>query len=70
MLVKFRRILLDVSVWHYVYYTIEFNETVKKPEERRDMAHIHWLKKHFPFLRQYDHMTEIHSAATQRTSLT
>ncbi|KAK6108452.1 hypothetical protein QQG55_32135 [Brugia pahangi] len=41
------------AVWHYIYYTIEFNENIRKPEERRDMTYIQWLKKQFPALRQY-----------------
>ncbi|VDO29215.1 unnamed protein product [Onchocerca flexuosa] len=45
--------LIGFAVWHYIYYTIEFNENVRKPEERRDMAYIHWLKKQFPILRRY-----------------
>ncbi|VDK69096.1 unnamed protein product [Litomosoides sigmodontis] len=45
--------LIGSAVWHYVHYTIEFNEKVRKLEDRRDMAYIHWLKKHFPTLRQY-----------------
>ncbi|VDN05489.1 unnamed protein product [Thelazia callipaeda] len=45
--------LMGFAAWHYVYYTIEFNEKVRKPEERRDMMYIHWIKKQFPALRQY-----------------
>ncbi|KAM3717099.1 Beta-glucosidase [Dirofilaria immitis] len=44
---------IGFAVWHYIYYTIEFNEKVRKPEERRDMAYVHWLKKKFPILRQF-----------------
>uniref|UniRef100_A0A0R3RPR8 Transposase n=1 Tax=Elaeophora elaphi TaxID=1147741 RepID=A0A0R3RPR8_9BILA len=44
---------INLRVWHYIHYTIEFNEKVRKPEERRDMLYIHWLKKQFPALRQY-----------------
>lgn len=44
---------MNILVYHYVYYTIEMNEKIRKIEDRKDLRHIHWLKENFPSLRKY-----------------
>ncbi|PAV57507.1 hypothetical protein WR25_23632 [Diploscapter pachys] len=38
---------------HFAYYTIQRNDSLVAPDQRRELFYVRWLKEAFPSLKQY-----------------